>query len=333
MPKPVPEAASADPARFADEVVARFRPAVFRGLAAGWPAVAAARRSDEAVAEYLAALDSGRPAQLFIGPPEIGGRFFYDDSLAGCNFQTRAAPLAALLRHLLSRRDRPDGDALYAGAAATDEHLPGWAALNPLPFDLPTARARVWVGNRTRVATHFDEAANLAVVVAGRRRFTLFPPEQLDNLYVGPLHRTIAGPPVSMVDCDRPDLAAFPRFVEAWEQAEVAELGPGDAIYIPPIWWHDVRALDPFNVMVNHWWEEADAVSPLGALKQALRAVRDLPAPHRAAWRHWFDRFVFDDDAVHAADHLPEHARGLAGPPSPARTAFLREQDGRTDAG
>lgn len=327
MATPVPERTGIDPARFEEEIAAAFAPVVLRGLAADWPAVMAARRSDEDVAGYLSAMDTGRPAQLFVGPPEIDGRFFYNDALAGCNFQTRAAPIGGLLRHLLSIRAKPDADAIYAGAAATDEHLPKWSAENPLPFPLPTAKARVWVGNRTHVATHFDESSNIAVVVAGRRRFTLFPPQQLDNLYVGPLHLTIAGPPVSMVDCDRPDLSTYPRFAQAWEHALVAELEPGDAIYIPPIWWHDVRALAPFNVMVNHWWEEEGAVSSLGALKQTLRAVRDLPAPHRAAWRHWFERFAFDDDAAHAADHLPEHARGIAGPPSASRTAFLRDQD------
>jgi hypothetical protein len=327
--QPVTEWSDVDPARFDAAVVAPYRPVVMRGLAADWPAVRAARQSDEALVEYLAGLDSGRPAQLFIGPPEIKGRFFYKADLTGCNFQTRAAPVGALLNHLLSIRDKADADALYAGAAATDEHLPAWSAANPLPFDLPTARARVWVGNRTHVATHFDEAANIAVVVAGRRRFTLFPPDQLDGLYVGPLHLTIAGPPVSMVDCAAPDLATYPRFAEAAGQAQVAELEPGDAIYIPPIWWHDVRALGAFNVMVNHWWEEPDAESPLAALKKAMRAVRDLPAPQRRAWQHWFNRFVFDDDAPRRADHLPASAQGIAGPPSPARAACLKAEDAK----
>lgn len=318
-----------DPARFQEEIVAPYRPVVIRGLAADWPAVRAARQSDEAIVEYLAAMDTGRPAQLFVGPPEIEGRFFYDSDVVACNFQTRPAPLGALMRHLLATREKVDADSLYAGAAATDAHLPAWAAANPLPFDLPTARARVWIGNRTHVATHFDEASNIVVVVAGRRQVTLFPPEQLDNLYVGPLHFTIAGPPVSMVDCARPDHVRYPRFAEAWRHAQVAELGPGDALYIPPIWWHEVRALASFNVMVNHWWSEEGVQSPTVAMKRALRAVRDLPAPHRRAWQHWFNRFVFDDDASAAADHLPDYARGLAGPPSPARDAFLREEDAK----
>ena len=43
---------------------------------------------------------------------------------------------------------------------------------------------------------------NTTVVVAGRRRFTLFPLEQFDNLYLGPLDSTLAGQPISTVHLD-----------------------------------------------------------------------------------------------------------------------------------
>ncbi len=283
----------------------------------------AAKNSDQDLVDYLARFDRGRAAELLIGPPEIEGRFFYNASLTGCNFQKRSTPLAGLLRHLLALRAVSNPDALYAGAAATDDHLPGWSSQNGLDFPLPTAVPRIWIGNRTHVATHFDEASNIAVVVAGRRRFTLFPPEQFENLYVGPFHITIAGPPVSMVDITNPDLVRYPRFAEAARHALVANLEPGGRLVHSADLVHDVQALEPFNVMVNYWWEDPDSVSPLATLTQAIRAMRDLSPPHRAAWQRWFERYVFAPDAPNAADHLPAHARGVAGPPSPERVAFL----------
>ena len=90
----------------------------------------------------------------------------------------------------------------------------------------------LWIGNRTHTATHWDQSQNLACVVAGRRRWTLFPPEQLKNLYVGPLEFTLAGQPTSLVDIDAPDLKTYPRFAEALKVARRAELGPGDALYM-----------------------------------------------------------------------------------------------------
>ena len=64
----------------------------------------------------------------------------------------------------------------------------------------------------------------------------MFPPAQVANLYVGPIDHSPAGMPTSLVDFAQPDLERFPRFREAWAAAQVAELAPGDAIYLPPLW-------------------------------------------------------------------------------------------------
>ena len=71
-----------------------------------------------------------------------------------------------------------------------------------------------------------DLPDNLACVVAGRRRVTLFPPAQLENLYIGPLDHTPAGQAVSLVDFHAPDPARFPKFTEALRHARGAVLEP-----------------------------------------------------------------------------------------------------------
>jgi len=220
--------------------------------------------------------------------------------------------------------DVADPHAVYASAAAIAPLLPGWVEQNPLDLPFADAVPRIWIGNAARVATHYDLGSNIAVVVAGRRRFTLFPPEQLENLYVGPLERTIAGPPVSMVDPEQPDLARYPRFAEAARHALEAELAPGDALFIPSLWWHHVRALDPVNVLVNYWPVPDPAVSPLSAMVHAMMSVRDLPERERQAWHRWFDHYVFGNDAVSAGDHLPDEAQGFVGPPGAGRTEQIR---------
>ncbi|MFX7984900.1 cupin-like domain-containing protein, partial [Acinetobacter baumannii] len=88
-------------------------------------------------------------------------------------------------------------------------------------------------------------------VAAGRRRFTVFPPEQLPNLYLGPLDPTPAGQPVSLVDFHQPDFERFPRFRDALAAGEAAELAPGDAVYIPSMWFHHVEGLAPVNLLIN----------------------------------------------------------------------------------
>jgi hypothetical protein len=322
--RPLPERGAVDAAAFAD-VLAAGRPVVLRGQVAVWPAVRAASEGRDAIARYLAGFDRGRPVQVMVGPPAIGGRFFYNDDLQGFNFGRQQVTLRELVGELIRLADDPNTPALYAGSAPTGDHLPGWSEANPLGVDLPNAQARVWVGNATRVATHWDGSPNLACVVAGRRRFLLFPPDQIANLYVGPLDRTMAGQPSSMVDPDAPDLDRYPRFAEAMRHALVAELEPGDAIYMPALWWHNIAARGPFNVLVNYWSERGDGTSPFLALVHALMSVRDLPAAERAVWRGWFEHYVFGEDAAAVADHLPEQARGVLGAPSQSRTERIRQ--------
>ncbi|HEX8555798.1 MAG TPA: cupin-like domain-containing protein, partial [Sphingomonas sp.] len=163
-----------------------------------------------------------------------------------------------------------------------------------------------------------------ACVVAGRRRFTLFPPSQVANLYVGPLEHTISGQPVSMVDLDAPDFDRFPRFADAQQSALIADLDPGDALYVPSLWWHHVKSAERFNLLVNYWWSEERDGSAFECLIHGLLAIRDLPERERESWRAFFDHFVFrpPPDAV---AHLPVEACGVLGPRSPARTNLIRE--------
>ena len=323
-PAPIAERDAVDPETFAQEVAPGYVPVVLRGQAARWPAVQAGRAGAAAMAAYIGRFRPGKPAEVLIGPPGIKGRFFYSDDMRGFNFKREKAPLHMLVAEVMKMAGSDQPYALYANAATADEHMPGWAAENPLGLPAPGAEARLWIGNATQVATHYDVSPNVAVVVAGKRRFTLFPPEQLENLYVGPLDRTLAGPPVSMVDPLAPNLDTYPRYAEALRHAQTAELEPGDAIFIPAIWWHHVSALDPLNVLVNYWWAYDSSATPFIAMIHAMMSVRDLPLPEKQAWKSWFDHYVFAEDAAAAADHLPEAVRGPLGPASKARTERIR---------
>ena len=183
----------------------------------------------------------------------------------------------------------------------------------------------LWLGGRTRTAAHWDVPQNLACVVLGRRRFTVFPPEQVRNLYVGPLDFTLAGQPTSLVDFAAPDLQRFPLFREAMAAASVAELEPGDALYLPSLWWHHVESLDPVGAMMNFWWRDGPPwlMTPLFTLFHALLTLRDLPGPERAAWRTFFDHYIFEANGDPMA-HLPPAARGVFGEMTPERMRRLK---------
>jgi hypothetical protein len=322
---PLPEIAGPiDAARFA-AIRAGGRPVVLRAQAADWPAVAAACEGDESIVGYLAREPMTRPVRAIAAPPSENGRFFYNRELTGFNFQAANGRLDLFLADLLRARNLADVPAMAVQSEEIADLLPGFAAENRLAL-LPGASPRIWIGNRIRVAPHFDLKENVAVCVAGRRRFTLFPPAQIANLYPGPLEQTPAGTPVSMVDQHAPDLARYPRYAQAWQTAQQATLEPGDAIYIPYCWWHGVESLEPVSILVNYWWNEGapeGAGSPYDAMLHAMSALKHLPREQRDVWRGMLDYYVFEAEGDPAA-HLPEHARGMLGRPGRGLFANMR---------
>ena len=297
-------------------VLQSSEPVLLRGLVKHWPLVQAARQSDTDFCNYLRRFGNDTKIGLWRGAPEISGRFFYNAEFTGFNFQRETHPFGALLDELLALAGKTEAPALYLGSTELEGSFPGLrqdnelAALNDLQ-----PLVSLWLGNRIQVAAHFDAPDNLACVVAGRRRFTLFPPEQVANLYVGPLDFTPAGQPVSLVDLNAPDFTRFPRYAAALKHAQVFELEAGDALFIPSQWWHAVEGLDDINALVNFWWRQSPDYmdTPLNTLMLALLTVRDLPPVQRDAWRALFDHYVFDADEQTAA-HIPSAARGLLAP-------------------
>jgi hypothetical protein len=233
--------------------------------------------------------------------------------------------LGVVLKTLLKYATQDSQPTIYVASTTIDTWLPGFRAENDLALGVADPLASIWIGNRTRVPAHQDLPDNLACVVAGRRRFILFPPQQLSNLYIGPLDFNPGGQAVSLVDFDAPDFDRFPRFAEALKHAQVAELAPGDAIFIPSMWWHYIRALEGFNVLVNYWWRQAPAWmdSPMNTLMLALMTIRDLPSKEREIWEDVFRHYVFGASEA-TVEHIPERARRVLGPFDDEKARALR---------
>ncbi len=321
----IEEIAGLDPQSLSDELLTRTRPAVFRGLVSSWPVARAGRESAAATDAYLRRFYQDATVNAMLGAPDIGGRFFYSDDLTGFNFKSVRIRLDAVLDEIARQSQSGIPPAIYVGSTTVDTCLPGFRAENDLALGKRQPLVSIWLGNRTRIAAHHDLPDNIACVVAGRRRFTLFPPEQLENLYVGPLDFTPAGQAISLVDFARPDFAKFPKFAAALQHAQVAELGPGDAIFIPSMWWHHIESLEALNVLVNYWWRQSPAFmdSPMNALMLAILTVRDLPPEQLEAWQNLFRHYVFEADERTAA-HIPPQARRVLAPLDPESARELR---------
>lgn len=315
MPTPVP---LARPQQFAthddfrEHVMQPCRPVVLKGAARDWPLL---QQGGTLIFDYLRKFDASREAEIFIGSPGIDRRYYYADDLSGFNFQRQSLSFAEGLGRIEQTAGSDSAETVYMGSLPSERYLPGIEELTPLAFLPRSVKPRFWIGHASSVACHYDTQDNVACAAMGRRRFTLFPPEAIGNLYVGPIDHTMAGQPVGLaVDSERGD-PRFPRFEAIRDSALVAELEPGDAIYIPKLWWHKVEALDRVNVLVNFWWDgfASGPDQPFAAMMLSLIAIAERPAAERAAWRAWFDHYVFRPDG-HPLDHLPPELHGILGP-------------------
>ncbi len=309
-----------------EEVIPRDRPAVLKGLVEHWPIVRASAQSPQALLEYVRSRDQGRPTKILVGKPDIKGVYFYRDDLSGLNFEYAYQPFHATLASIVAHAEHPEPPAIYTGATLVSDTCPAIGQENTLTILDRPSRPRMWLGNAVTAATHYDNMDGINCMVAGRKRFTFFPPDQLENLYIGPLDLAPGGQPTSMVRVAAPDFERYPRFAQALAAAETVDVEPGDAIFIPNLWWHNVESLDPVNLSVNYWWLEApEMAEPFAALAHALMSITPLSPSRREIWRRMFDHYVFQTDGD-PVGYLPPDRRGMLGALSPELQAHLRTQ-------
>ncbi len=302
-----------------EQLFAAEGPIILRGLVSDWSLVKAGEQSPGKAMEILQSHSSKKPVGVYIAPPEAEARFFYNQDCTGFNYQSKYLQLSDIFAQIREAENNPDHSYYYMNSLTLDNCFPGLRAANDLSFDHQAFTnnqplSKVWVGTESIAAAHYDVPSNLACCVLGARRFTLFPPEQIHNLYPGPLEPTPGGQVITMVDLKNPDFERFPRVRRALEAAVVVDLQPGDAVYYPSMWWHQVEALSPFNIMINFWWLRSPAYmgNPMDIVMHAIMGIRDRPEAEKNAWREVFEYYIFGP-ADTPREHLPTSIQGALG--------------------
>lgn len=107
---------------------------------------------------------------------------------------------------------------------------------------------RFWLGpTGTVTPLHCDFDDNIFAQIWGTKRIFLAPPHHDEFLYVREANPVLFGSPV---DPEAPDDERFPLA----RQANLIEciVRPGDLLYVPAGWYHQVRALS-FSLSSNRW--------------------------------------------------------------------------------
>jgi hypothetical protein len=289
------------------------QPIVLKSFVSDWPMVKKGQESEKSLQQYL--LKHTNSANLIIGhgPANINGRIFYNEDLTALNSKAYKMSLADLFVQLDKHKLDKAPALFYMGTTSAEEYFPGLKLENDIHIEGKSPVMNLWMGNQSTIPAHYDVPNNIACNIYGKRRFTLFPPEQLENLYIGPLDFTPAGQSISLVDFKNPDFTKYPKFKQALEYAQVAELEAGDALFLPGMWWHHVEGLTHFNLLATFWWSSTDhLIDESGnALLYSIMALRHLPADKKDIWFNLFKHYIFDAAPL---EHIPEHAKGILNP-------------------
>lgn len=310
---------------FLNEIVPLYQPAILKNAVSNWSLVTHSKSSTESICNYLKGFDCGAEVGVFSSAVEDQGQIIYQDNFQSFNFSRALMPFQKCLEEIKKHSVSNAPLNIYMGSTPTERCVPKLMAEHVMPLLPPSVMPRIWIGNESVVQPHFDVSDNIAVVVTGKRRFTLFPPEQINNLYIGPIDVTPAGQPMSVTPFKSPDFERHPRYKDALAVAQVAELEAGDAIFIPSLWWHGVEGLARFNILINYWWNQhtIGVDSAHEAMIHGILTISQLPLGERRAWKAFFDHYVFQEDE-HPLAHLPEEARGVLATMTPELYRIIR---------
>lgn len=114
----------------------------------------------------------------------------------------------------------------------------------------PWQRCQLFVGGSSTIGArsilHFDQYDNLFVQISGRKRFRIYDPQQTRCLYPYPIHHPLDTR--AQVDLEAAfgggdEMQRFPKLRHA--RCSEVVLGPGQVLFLPAYWWHEVLTLEP----------------------------------------------------------------------------------------
>lgn len=208
------------------------RPVLIKGAMAGWPAL------EKWTPDYLLSVVGNAPVDY------QGGRNGAADFEQAKDRHRRNAPFRDVIALILEGGNDAYITA-YNNAANSAAFAPLMADLGFLDAYLTQSHGMLWIGSDGAFTPlHFDLTNNLLAQVTGTKRVILIPPSQTRRL----AHRTHVFSDVRDIT-DPQRLAAHPQARDVIRYEVL--LTPGDLLFIPIGWWHQVRS-ESFSTMLTY---------------------------------------------------------------------------------
>lgn len=258
------EAAHLDPSRIPDLLIAESRPVVIRRYLDGTPL-------EDLTFERLRAM-AGHHCLSVADKPSIASRVYADG--------LDSEPM--LLRDYLDYEVLAPGPAnpklyeRYRNLRVPQEFRRDLCLIRPsfLPrseVNLPC----IWIGKGgTSTCLHTDPNDNFVTMCIGTKRFHLFPPCDLQWLYL----RQVSASSLltSPIDPREPDLERYPDFRNT--NGTTVDLEAGDLFFLPLGWAHFVES--PTSSFTYNYWVKSDA-TPFFKRAATRPSSSVVPVAHR----------------------------------------------------
>ena len=230
---------------FLERYYAANRPVILTGEMADWPALA------RWTPQYLKAKVGARPVEYQAERGRDPHFEMYKDA------HRREAPFASFIDEIL----QPDaGNEAYLTAYNSERNSQALSVLHEdlkfldkyLDRNAANPFGMMWIGPAGTVTSlHHDLTNNLIAQFVGRKRVKLLPSAEVGKLYN---HHHVFSEVPDLED-SAIDLARYPRLAEV--RIYDVTLNPGEILFMPIGWWHQVKSLD-FSVTItytNFRWE------------------------------------------------------------------------------
>ena len=265
-------------AAFAKRFIQKNRPIIITGAMDDWRACRAwdvaylRERAGSQEGEVIVSTNGLYPDYLSQPEPMTKIQLSFGEFLDRASDTGRFPPLVAA------------GETYYIyGKPYLFEAVPGLAEDTPIPAPLGAVKVsstNLWVSSSgCTTPLHYDLTNGLLCQVRGKKQVYLFAPDQADHLY----QRGRFFPGMdnferqSQIDIHHPDFEKYPRFkqVQAWE----CTLHPGEMLFIPSNWFHEVETL-AFSISVGFCFAGGTATSEFAGMADAFKsAVGEKAAP------------------------------------------------------